>query len=104
MDTWTTYVAIALAILTFILIIKNYKGIRTLVAAGFVLAGSVLVLANAFLETELWVHFSGTFLLLLGVWVNGSFRYVFRKWIQPKLHSKFYSKTIKILSNDSFTL
>lgn len=80
---WTSYLLVGLAFLTLILILINYKGYRTLAAAGLVIAGSGLVLAEEFFTGEIAHYNLGALLLLLGVWVNGSFQYFYRKWMQP---------------------
>jgi len=80
---WTSYLPLGLAVLTFLLIILNYRGKRTLIAAALVGTGSLLMLACQFYTFNINHYYIGTFLLLFGVWFNASFRYFYRQWIKP---------------------
>ena len=80
---WTSYLPIALAAVTLLLILLNYKGKRTLIAAALVAAGSAFMLTGAFYFGDINLYYIGTFLLLFGVWVNASFRFFYRQWIRP---------------------
>ncbi len=80
---WTSYLLVGLAFLTLLLILVNYKGYRTIIAAGLVILGSLLVLSEEFFTGDIAHYNWGTLLLLLGVWVNGSFQYFYRKWVKP---------------------
>lgn len=81
--SWTSYILLALAALTLIFILMNYKGKRTLAAAALVGTGSLLMLASQFYTFDINHYYIGTFLLLFGVWVNASFRFFYREWIRP---------------------
>ena len=70
---WMSWISIGLADLTLFFVLWNYKGIRTLVAAGLVLAGCCFILHSELRTGNMTSYYLGSFSLLLGVWVNGSF-------------------------------
>lgn len=77
------YVNFGLLILTFGLIVFNYKGIKTLTAGALVLiAGGVLLFGNTQLYPILF--YLGSILLLFAVWLNGSFAWFFNRWKSNK--------------------
>ena len=80
---WNSYIMLGLAVLTFLLILLNYRGKRTIAAAALVGTGSLLMLACQFYTFNINHYYIGTFLVLFGVWVNASFRYFYRQWIKP---------------------
>ena len=80
---WASFISIGLAALTLFLLAWNYKGARTLLAAGLVLAGSYFIISSELWTGELAEYYWGAFFLLLGVWVNGSFYFFFRRWVRP---------------------
>ena len=81
--SWTSYLLLALAVLTILFIIMNYKGKRTIIAASLAALGSLLMLTSQFYTFDINHYYIGTFLLLFGVWVNASFRFFYRQWIKP---------------------
>ena len=81
--SWTSYLLIALAVLTVVFILLNYKGLRTIIAASLATSGSLLMLMSQFYTFEINHYYLGTFLLLFGIWVNASFRFFLRRWIKP---------------------
>lgn len=81
---WTSYISIGLALITLFLILVNYKGIRTLLAATLVISGCLLISYSELKTGEIVFYYWGTFCLLFGVWVNGSFYYFFRRFILKK--------------------
>lgn len=98
--SWTSYLLLALAALTVLFILMNYKGKRTLIAAGLATLGSLLMLASQFYTFEINHYYLGTFLLLFGVWINASFRFFYRQWIKPILMNlKFKISNLKFKSN-----
>lgn len=74
---WTSWISIALAAFILLSLLWNYKGYRTLLAAGLAFLGSALVLSSELYTGELATYYLGAALLLFGIWVNGSFRYFF---------------------------
>ena len=88
---WTAYLPFALAVLTLVLVLLNYKGSRTLASAGLVILGSILMIAGEFWLGEILLYYLGTAVLLFGIWVNASFRYFYQKWFLPVLTNLFPS-------------
>lgn len=84
---WTTYLLLGLAILTLTFILINYKGKRTIAASILVLLGSSFILASQVYTFNVHHYYLGTSLLMVGVWINASFRFFYRKYITP-----FFSK------------
>lgn len=80
---WSLTLSVIMACTTLFLVLFNYKGKRTLWAAGLILIGSMFMLL-AKLHTG-WIldYYIGTLFLLLGVWVNGSFRYFYKRFFRP---------------------
>ncbi len=81
---WTSYISIGLALLTLALILINYKGLRTLFAASLVIIGCLLISYSELKTGEIAFYYGGTFALLFGVWVNGSFYHFFRKFTEKR--------------------
>jgi len=81
--SWTSYLLLALAALTILFILMNYKGKRTIIAATLAALGCLAMLTSQFYTFDINHYYIGTFLLLFGVWVNASFRFFYRQWIKP---------------------
>lgn len=84
---------IALALVVFIGISMNRRGARTIFALALALAGTLLVFISQFIQISELTYYIGCGLLLLGVWVNGSFLYFLhltRKKFQLFSITKFY--------------
>ncbi len=104
---WASYISIALAILTLGLILWNYKGRRTLAAAAMIIAGSVLLIDSELRTGELTTYYWGVAFLLIGVWVNGSFRYFYRRFFRPVINKIFgptYFHSTKTITDDTSSL
>lgn len=96
---WSSYISIFFALLTFIFIASNFRGWRTVFSMVLVLLGSVGIVWSELMSGSLIQYQWGTFFLLTGIWVNGSFLSIMRKaysWL-----SGFHSKFIKKVSLDS---
>ena len=79
---WSSYLLLALSVATIFLVLANYKGRRTLMAAFLVAIGSVLMFTGQFYTFEI-IHYNiGTFFIFFGVWINASFRFFYRKYIR----------------------
>lgn len=94
--TWISYISIGLALFTLVLIIYNYKGTRTWFAAAMVIFGSVLILDSELRTGDFQNYYWGAGSLLLGVWINGSFAYFYKKYFQPKLSANRKTQTESI--------
>jgi xanthine/uracil permease len=78
---WTSYISVGLAVLTLFFILINYKGWRTILATVLVLIGSGIILRAELITGQLDNYYLGVFVLLLGVWMNASFYYFMKKWL-----------------------
>lgn len=86
---WTSYFLLALAMLTLVSVLLNYKGNRTIIATSLITLGTLLMLGCQLYTFNISHYYLGTFLILFGVWVNASFRFFYRKWILPAFNSVF---------------
>lgn len=80
---WTSYISVFLSLFTFLLVLWNFRGIRTIIAGFMVIVGCFLISYSELKTGELTYYYWGTVSLLTGVWVNGSFYYFFRKFMRP---------------------
>jgi len=83
---WTSWISIALAALTFLMVAINFRGNRTWVALAMIFTGSLLIIRTELYTGELTDYYIGASVLFFGVWVNASFYYFYRKYIQPIGH------------------
>ena len=73
-NNWVSYIPILLSFLVSAMILFNRKGLITLAALSVALAGTALViLTHQLVLAPGWYH-AGTVLLILAIWMNGSFR------------------------------
>lgn len=77
---WTSYISVALALVTLILVLWNFKGTKTIAAAAIILAGGVIIFNSELFSGNTTHYYLGCGLILSGVWVNGSFLHFLRKW------------------------
>ncbi len=87
---WASWISVGLAALTLFLVLWNYKGRRTIFAAALVLSGAYFIISSELQTGELSAYYLGAALLLGGVWVNGSFRYVLLRWARPLWQRLFF--------------
>jgi hypothetical protein len=80
---WTSFISIALAALTLLFILMNYRGRRTVFSALMVLAGSILIIRTELFTGEVIEYYYGVGLLMVGVWVNASFYFFYYRFIKP---------------------
>ncbi|MEM7374439.1 MAG: hypothetical protein AAF587_37945 [Bacteroidota bacterium] len=95
--SWLSYISIGLAALTCLFLILNYRGRRTIVALVLVSIGAALISWSELYTGLVYSYYVGATCLLFGVWVNGSFLYVFRK-----LRLLFSRETLKSSPNSFF--
>ena len=74
-----SYIPLILSALVLILIAAKPKGIKTKIALGISIIGSLLILGvhQTWIIPEL--YYPGNFLIFMGVWVNGSFFNLIKK-------------------------
>ena len=80
--TWTSYISIALAVFTLIVVLLNYKGLKTVVAALLVVIGSGFLMWSEMYTGEITEYYWGVFFLLSGVWLNANLAYFYHKYIE----------------------
>jgi hypothetical protein len=79
---WTSYISIALAAITLILVLWNFKGLRTILAAGCVVAGSLFIVVSEIHTGSPPHYYAGATLLMFGVWMNANFMYFYRRYFR----------------------
>lgn len=67
--TWVSYISIGLAAFTLLLVLWNYKGLRTWLAAVMILVGCYFILDSELRTGDFTNYYWGAFGLLMGVWV-----------------------------------
>ena len=86
--TWATYISISLAIFTLFIVLYNYKGIKTIIAAILVIIGSFFIFNSEFYSGEIFHYNLGAMMLLLGVWLNANLMYFVKKFHGRKFRSQ----------------
>ncbi len=72
-NNWVSYVPLGLSLLVTGLIYMNRRGRRTYFAIAFALSGFILIiLTHQLIISSVWYN-AGTALLILAIWLNGSF-------------------------------
>lgn len=92
---WTNYISLVLIVITFAMVILNYKGLRTIIAAIMILCGSYFIVRSELYTGEIDLYYWGASILMIGIWINASFYFFYRKWILPVL-----TKFSLLLRND----
>lgn len=87
---WTSWISVGLSFFTLLMILLNYRDVRTWIAAALVGVGGIGITYAEMVSGDLSFYYLGASIMLLGVWVNGSYYYVYRRWVKP-----FYLKIIK---------
>lgn len=72
------FIVITLSLLTLFFVLYNYKGRKTIYAAGFIIVGSVILYLYYYINESLMLYYAGVAFLLTGVWTNGSLSYFLR--------------------------
>lgn len=75
---WTSWLSIGLAAFTLIMVLVNYRGTRTLIAAGLIILGSVLIIRAELYTGQLQVYYTGVVFIFSGIWTNASMLYFAR--------------------------
>ena len=81
---WTSWISISFSLITFIITIYNYKGLRTQIACFFILMGGALIVYSELFTGLLQSYYWGSAILLLGVWLNGSLPFFLRTILPAK--------------------
>lgn len=80
---WSNYISLVLIVITFLMVVLNYKGVRTIAAAIMILIGSFFIVKSELITGEPELYYWGASILMIGIWVNASFYFFYRKWIRP---------------------
>ena len=101
-QNWSWWLSLILSAITLLLVIYNFKGTKSLIAIGMILAGSMAILLskmNSFWFEE--IYYTGSVLLLWGVWMNGSFYYFYKKWFRTELRDHPASALVQLPDSPS---
>lgn len=89
-DTTSSYILLGLSLVILLSLFFNRKGRITWIAVSVVLLGiSMLVISQFYFISEL-LFYCAVVILFLGIWLNGSFKYFYRRYF-------YRNKTIKLL-------
>jgi len=77
---WTSFLSIALALVTLMLVLWNFKGVKTIAAAVIILAGGVIIFNSEIFSGNTTHYYIGCSMVLSGVWLNGSLLHFVKKW------------------------
>ena len=86
--TWATYISIGLALFTLVIVLYNYKGTKTIIAAILVIIGSAFILNSEFYSGEMMHYNLGAGILILGVWLNANLMYFIKRFRNKGLKSQ----------------
>ncbi|MEO0472778.1 MAG: hypothetical protein AAF206_24395 [Bacteroidota bacterium] len=89
LNAWAAWLSIAFGLMSFGLVIYNFRGQRSFVAGGMILVGIAFICLAAFYSLSEMDFYTGVILMFSGVWVNASFVYFFRNWLQPFVKAQF---------------
>lgn len=81
----SSYLAIGLGVFVLVVLALNYKGQKTITALGISALAILLLVSSQFYFISSAQYYIGTFMLLFGIWYNGSFFYFFNKYLKRKL-------------------
>lgn len=84
---WASYISIALALFTLGIVVYNYKGKRTIVAASLILLATAIISYSELYSGEVVHYYTGCLFLFIGAWANGSFVF-FARLIQSMFKKK----------------
>lgn len=69
---WTSWISIGLVAFTLLMVVLNYRGRRTWLAAGAIIAGGSMVAMAELYTGQLQLYYGGAALVFLGIWTNAS--------------------------------
>lgn len=81
---WYSYISIFLALFTLCIVLYNYKGIKTIIAALLIIAGSYFLFDSEMYTGELFDYYIGAGLLMMGVWLNANMLFFYNKYFKRK--------------------
>lgn len=71
-NNWGSYIPIALALVVVLMIALKFRDIRTYFALAFSFTGTLLVILTHQTLIDAMFYYTGTALLIFGIWTNGS--------------------------------
>ena len=74
--SWASYISISLALVTLFIVLYNYKGTRTIVAASLISTGTIIIGYSELYSGQVSHYYLGCVLLVIGAWANGSLLFV----------------------------
>ncbi|MDP4820452.1 MAG: hypothetical protein NWR67_05570 [Saprospiraceae bacterium] len=69
---WTSWISIGLVAFTLLMVVLNYRGRRTWLAAVAIVAGGSMVAMAELYTGQLQLYYGGAALVFLGIWTNAS--------------------------------
>ena len=78
-NNWVSYVPLVLALFINLMILLNWRGLRTITALIVAMVGFTLIILTHQLILSSDLYNLGVALLLMGIWLNGSFISVLNK-------------------------
>ena len=91
---WYSYISIFLALFTLCILLYNYKGVKTIIAAFLVLLGSYFLYVSEMYTGELNEYYIGAGLLLMGVWLNANMMFFYNKYFKKYIDKQFKNISI----------
>ena len=95
----TISITAVLGLMTLLAIVLNRKGIRTFYALGLSIPGLAMVLFSVIRNGGQPLYYAGIALLFLGVWMNGSLPWFWKRLLPRKMQPSAY--IIEEFSNGS---
>lgn len=69
---WTSWISIGLVGFTLLMVLLNYRGRRSWLAAMAIVAGGSMVTVAELYTGQLQLYYGGAALVFLGIWINAS--------------------------------
>ncbi len=73
------YLTLAISVFILFMILRNYRGKRTIVSLILCSIAILLLLVSQLILMESFIYTIASILLLFGIWYNGSFLYCYKK-------------------------
>jgi len=75
---WASYISISLALITLLIVLYNYKGRRTLIAASIISIATIIIAYSELYSGQVSHYYVGCAVLFVGAWTNGSLLFLIR--------------------------
>jgi len=87
---WESVLIILIAAFIGLSILMNRRGVRTYIAFGVTVLGICSILISQYFFISQISYYLGVFLLFFGIWINGSFLYVYRRYLSSRFIEKLH--------------